>query len=119
MAAAAQGNPVAAARDTLKRGEREIRRLRAAARSAKKIARTLKEQLKSARKAAKKARKKLRKAEAAQERNRLALQPAQAARVTPKRNRSGGMTLRPVAARPRKAASPAAPAPASTPAGTI
>jgi chromosome segregation ATPase len=67
-----------AARETHQRGERELKRLREAARNAKKRARTLKDELKSARKSAKQARKKLRKAIAAHERATLLLNQARA-----------------------------------------
>lgn len=78
MAASALGASIVAARETHQRGERELKRLREAARNAKKRARTLKDELKSARKSAKQARKKLRKAIAAHERATLLLNQARA-----------------------------------------
>ena len=78
MAASALGASIVAARETHQRSERELKRLREAARNAKKRARTLKDELKSARKSAKQARKKLRKAIAAHERATLLLNQARA-----------------------------------------
>src|SRR5450755_4652029 len=78
MAASALGASIVAARETHQRSERELKRLREAARDAKKRARTLKDELKSARKSAKQARKKLRKAIAAHERATLLLNQARA-----------------------------------------
>jgi predicted nucleic acid-binding Zn-ribbon protein len=64
MAASAVTASVAAS-NVLKHGERELKFLRAAARSAKKRVRALKDELKTARKSAKQARKQLRRAVAA------------------------------------------------------
>src|SRR5579863_4186668 len=74
---------------TLKRSEREFKRIRKAARSAKKRVRALKQQLKSARKSAKQARKQLRKAAAAHERARRGLKqtPARVSRAVTARPR--------------------------------
>jgi hypothetical protein len=104
MAASALGASIVAARETHQRGERELKRLREAARNAKKRARTLKDELKSARKSAKQARKKLRKAIAAHERATLLLNQARAGAA-----HSGATLGVAKAAQPKVAVKPAQP----------
>src|ERR1017187_655762 len=104
MAASALGASIVAARETHQRGERELKRLREAARNAKKRARTLKDELKSARKSAKQARKKLRKAIAAHERATLLLNQARAGAA-----HSGAALGVAKAAQPKAAPKPAQP----------
>src|ERR1035438_2175831 len=104
MAASALGASIVAARETHQRGERELKRLREAARNAKKRARTLKDELKSARKSAKQARKKLRKAIAAHERATLLLNQARAGAA-----HSGAALGVAKAAQPKVALKPAQP----------
>ena len=104
MAASALGASIVAARETHQRSERELKRLREAARNAKKRARTLKDELKSARKSAKQARKKLRKAIAAHERATLLLNQARAGAA-----HSGAALGVAKAAQPKAAPKPAQP----------
>ena len=111
MAASALGASIVAARETHQRGERELKRLREAARNAKKRARTLKDELKSARKSAKQARKKLRKAIAAHERATLLLNQARAGAA-----HSGAALGVAKAAQPKVAVKPAQPKVAQKPA---
>ena len=111
MAASALGASIVAARETHQRSERELKRLREAARNAKKRARTLKDELKSARKSAKQARKKLRKAIAAHERATLLLNQARAGAA-----HSGAALGVAKAAQPKAARKPAQPKAARKPA---
>ena len=111
MAASALGASIVAARETHQRSERELKRLREAARNAKKRARTLKDELKSARKSAKQARKKLRKAIAAHERATLLLNQARAGAA-----HSGAALGVAKAAQPKVAVKPAQPKVAQKPA---
>src|SRR5450755_1784314 len=111
MAASALGASIVAARETHQRSERELKRLREAARDAKKRARTLKDELKSARKSAKQARKKLRKAIAAHERATLLLNQARAGAA-----HSGAALGVAKAAQPKVALKPAQPKAAQKPA---